>query len=414
MRLTVSLLKHQISKPMRRAWEAKYPFRVKNLDVPKVMVDKGIEITDPFAKPPREKFVPAPGHPIYVVPDNQLPTYNAEEVWEFAGMCQFAEGIKQAQQLTKSVVYDGMPDGVAQLMNRVEHPDQDAFLKRIILQSQVWDPTQEKLPKRIDKSYVMWKFQREYGIPTKRRLNIFVTSLIRFANSLIQGHYPSALSDRRLLIKPSLDTHYMFNGQQVVMKDTPDYLVMTRKPPSPFAHQTTVDATTTESIPDLFPILPTIDFKSTNHYTLADNIGLKNPLATDYNHPHTFITSNCDFWRNDNRQARTMMFCMGYTIAQARLRFGKDVKTLPEPICVQSVSIGETDLNFVFFQLNTLDFTSDSGVKNIAWLDTGNSLYQKILSQPWKGEDFKKHQYTDFEGTAFKKLLAVLLYDVTS
>ncbi|XP_060073103.1 large ribosomal subunit protein mL37-like [Ylistrum balloti] len=401
MRVTQPLLK-QIAKPFKRAWAAKYPYQVKEMpDIP-----DDIEISDPLKKTEwnrRKDLEPASQS----VDEKELPGYNTQPVWEFTNINRFIEGIKQAQNLTKTVVYSGMPESVSALMNEVEHPDQNDLLKRIILQSQVWDPSQQKLPRRIDKSCIKWNFQREYGIPRNKSIHILGTNMVRLANSLINARYPAAFKDQQLIIQPAFDAFYTFMGEKIVIKSTSNYLLMGPNPLPRFTDEDTVRRTNDEVIPDMYPILPTIDFKSTHFYDLINNIGFRS--STEF-HPHIFITSNCDYWNDDSRQARSMMYCLAHTIAEARLRFGKDVQTLPEPICVQTASVGETGLNFVFFQLNTLDFSSQSGVKNQAWLDTGNNLYTKILSQPWNGEEFLNHQYTDFTAEPFSKLLAVMQY----
>ncbi|OWF49757.1 39S ribosomal protein L37, mitochondrial-like [Mizuhopecten yessoensis] len=412
MRLTPPLLKHQIVRPFKRAWAAKYPYKVAdNKGLPKALVLKGIEIKDPYNNERTSEKLEPVAVPATVVPtkgpEEDLPGYNTKPVMEFTDTTRFIEGIRQAQHLTKSIVYNGMPEGVSSLMDRVEHSNQNKLLKRIILQSQKWDPAKDKLPRRIDKSCIKWNFQREYGIPRSRSIHILNTNLVRLANIIVNGHCPAAITDRQLHVKPAFDSHYTFMGEEIVLKGTPNFLLTGSYPLPPFSDESTVSSTTEEILPNMFPILPTIDFKSTHFYNLTNSVGF---LSNTDRHPHTFVTSSCDFWKDDFRQARSVMFCLAYTIAEARLRFGEDVQTLPEPICIQSVSVGETGINFVFFQLNTLDFSSESGVKNQAWLDTGNNLYTKIMSQPWNGSDFTKHRYTDFIETPFSKLLAAMQY----
>ncbi|RWS26779.1 hypothetical protein B4U80_00628 [Leptotrombidium deliense] len=74
-------------------------------------------------------------------------------------------------------------------------------------------------------------------------------------------------------------------------------------------------------------------------------------------------------------KARAVMMCYGYTVAEARRRFGnpldfKDLenyKDIPEPITTQCVFINQSkqSVGFAFFQLNTLSFDSD--IKNQIW-----------------------------------------------
>lgn len=55
-----------------------------------------------------------------------------------------------------------------------------------------------------------------------------------------------------------------------------------------------------------------------------------------------------------------------------------------------------------------MNFKTDDGVKNIAWLDEGNKLFDKLLSKPWL-EDRKVTRYENYDPEPFKKLLALFL-----
>lgn len=71
------------------------------------------------------------------------------------------------------------------------------------------------------------------------------------------------------------------------------------------------------------------------------------------------------------------------------------------------------NLNFLVFQLNTLDLDSSDGVKNIVWADTQNKFFERIMCQPWKHPERKitPTQYENFAGNAFEKFLAVYMYN---
>ena len=90
--------------------------------------------------------------------------------------------------------------------------------------------------------------------------------------------------------------------------------------------------------------------------------------------------------------------------------FQPDVKVLPEPITIQNINMDWTTLNFLCFQLNTLDTNSDDGVKNLAWCDNDNKLFVKNYPKPWR-EDKTWHQihYEDYSPEVFEKFLAVFL-----
>ena len=73
-----------------------------------------------------------------------------------------------------------------------------------------------------------------------------------------------------------------------------------------------------------------------------------------------------------------------------------------------------TTLNFLCFQLNTLDMQSDAGVKNLAWFDTDNQLFEKHYPKPWyEDEKFKKFRYEAYAPNVFEKFIAVYLNGVS-
>ena len=88
----------------------------------------------------------------------------------------------------------------------------------------------------------------------------------------------------------------------------------------------------------------------------------------------------------------------------------QDIINLPEPISVQCVNLSDTALNFTCFQLNTLNFDNDQGIKNFVWFDTGNQLFSRHLPQPWKEDEFyHKRRYENFNPAPFDKMLALIL-----
>lgn len=68
--------------------------------------------------------------------------------------------------------------------------------------------------------------------------------------------------------------------------------------------------------------------------------------------------------------------------------------------------------SFVFFQLNTLSFDSDNGIKNFAWIDGENYLFRKILSQPWMPKAIRFERLEDFDPNVFDKFMAMYLNGV--
>ena len=83
--------------------------------------------------------------------------------------------------------------------------------------------------------------------------------------------------------------------------------------------------------------------------------------------------------------------------------FQCDVKTLPEPITTQCIGTNGEMYSFMCFQLNTLNLDSGDGIKNMAWFDSDNVMYQKILP---KRAMLRNTKYEDYDPEVFKKFLA--------
>ncbi|KAL5019689.1 hypothetical protein ScPMuIL_002581 [Solemya velum] len=406
MKLTNKLCAQHIGFQIKRIWKTKATYKDFPIRVPRVLSEKNIEVINPLEKPPLPRWEP-PRQTVHInqLPPEQHPAYNEEPAYICWHKSRFIEGLKQACVLSKCQTFQGFPPAVEKLIGKIDIPEQDMLVQRYIMQSQKWDPTKEKLPKRIDTSYIMWKFQREYGIPRSKSMCILINNLVRLCQMIV-CRYPSAIQDRRQIFKPYLGTHYYFKDKLILINGVNEILQLSNKPLAPFADEETVDSSVTTAIPDIYPIFPTIDLTESHIYRLQNNTGfLQEPK---HRYPHTLFMANKDFWPESVRQSRAIMYCLGYAVSQAMARFGPDVQKLPEPISVQCVNISETTLNFVFFQLNTMNFKTDDGVKNIAWLDEGNKLYDKLLSKPWL-EDRKVTRYENYDPEPFKKLLALFL-----
>jgi len=91
-------------------------------------------------------------------------------------------------------------------------------------------------------------------------------------------------------------------------------------------------------------------------------------------------------------------------------------KRLVEPIVVNGVSLSNEKLNYVTFQLNTLNLTDNSGVKNIVYYDLNNELYlnrprlEKLPYPTLKNLQRLALMHLEYNPAAFDKLLSVLAF----
>jgi large subunit ribosomal protein L37 len=87
-----------------------------------------------------------------------------------------------------------------------------------------------------------------------------------------------------------------------------------------------------------------------------------------------------------------------------------DTTTLPAPISAQCIHSNGTDFHLIFYQLNTLDFSSSNGIKNFVWFDRSNRLFEKVIP---KRAMLRNTKYEDYDPEILKKLLAVYLNGIT-
>lgn len=57
-------------------------------------------------------------------------------------------------------------------------------------------------------------------------------------------------------------------------------------------------------------------------------------------------------------------------------------QVLEKPVVLQSVATNGRLFQFLVFQLNTTDLTSDTGVKNLVWLEEDQPLYDYAKVRP--------------------------------
>ncbi|KAK7461162.1 hypothetical protein BaRGS_00038782 [Batillaria attramentaria] len=380
MKLTQALCKRSMPYEWKKLMDRRLNFPDYPARIPQILVDKGVKVVDPTEKPPQERWYPPVDDPrFYKHPKpEEYVNYNEDPAYVCTTSTCIHEGMRQVARLAKTQVIQGLPSSVDRLIGTVKIPQQNLLLQRYIMQAQRWNTTKERLPKRIDPRKPGWKFGVQYGIPAKLQAGILIRNMLR-------------------LYKP------------VVVRGMSEWLITSNKALPRFADEETVDTTVNYTLPDLFPIAPTIDLHVDHNYTLDHNTGLKSGIS--HGHPHTIFITDVNHWNHDQRMARSLLFSLGYAIAQAHRQYG-NVTKLPEPVCTQCVSLDHQTLNFVFLQLNTLAFDNDNGIKNIAWVDGGNHLFQKILSQPWMPKAIRDERLEDFDPAVFEKLLAVYLNGV--
>lgn len=74
-----------------------------------------------------------------------------------------------------------------------------------------------------------------------------------------------------------------------------------------------------------------------------------------------------------------LMFMFGRLIAQAVNNHGNKIgDVLEQPLSAQCLISDGFRLSLICAQLNTLEFSTDDGLKNMAWIKPGIQMYNKV------------------------------------
>ncbi|CAD5122363.1 DgyrCDS10800 [Dimorphilus gyrociliatus] len=305
-----------------------------------------------------------------------------------------------------------MPEPVTRAKGLITIPDQDKLMQRYIMQSHWWDPTKEKLAKRKT-DLVLWRYKAEFGIPPEKMTSIFLRNLVRLLN-LSGSEHKQFIDERRTTYQHHVSAQYPFQDNTIWTRFVSEVAVSGEDPLPRFTSSENVHKTIDDKLPDIYPISPMVDLKRQHIWRIENNTGWISNF--NYQAPHIiFINNNnkgiyehTDSWKIGQNNARALMTCMAHATAFAKFQYGTDVKILPQPICVQAVHSDSVNLNFVFFQLNTLDLTSvETGIKNQVWFDSNNALIER--HEP-KRSMLRNTRLLNYDPEVLRKMLAVYAY----
>lgn len=414
MRLTFRLyagIRDVTVRNWNKVWRNRGKFYDYPVQIPQPLLDKETEIVDMSNQAPKLQSwtPPVPDDPRWAkpIPPEEQPDWKDEPSFMHKGDVRLFEGVKQACLIAKAQHFESFPPCVDQLIGAVETSHRDLLLQRAIMQSQVWNTDQDKLPKPPkDPRKPIWKWTRKFGITRQKSSLILLRNLLRMGQSHITD-FPS-LNSRKQIIDLPFYSYVIYRDKPIVMQETLDVLLTSDQMLAPFGDESVVDASVMHKIPDMWPVFPTVDFLETNNYELLSDTGFRK--EGQFTCPHTLIqVPRKTHWESQHYQASQVMTCLQYTAALARNKFGEDVRILPEPICVQHVMVEQSRLFFAFFQLNTLDLSSDTGIKNLVWTGPVSHLFEKIMGQPWMSRPLKFDKLVNYDPEAYENFLAVYL-----
>ncbi|KAL1375215.1 hypothetical protein pipiens_017626 [Culex pipiens pipiens] len=351
MRLTSVVLRQHIGFHFKRHWIVQGKRVPSETGATAELAARGIPVVDPNALirerrelgprvevvgqlPPEVKF------------DETHPLYKREPCYVYGDRNVLLEGVRQAQVLVNTVVYDELPLKVEERLEKTKIPTAlDRSMQQSVLAALVFDAEQVKTAVVKDPERPAYKLPRNYGISDERRNRLLLSKLLLHCERFTG---PSVASSRKIL-----------SNVRFVVPLAKD-LDRCRVPaPGP---------TPAGSV----PLRETVTIPTSNHYEWQTQYPIR---RADYRfaNPHTILVhcSPADVANqfetpvtDDQREGRLMLKAFAVAASRARQLYGDSVKLLPRPITVQAVQTDSKWFHFGIYQLNTLDLEADGDGQN--------------------------------------------------
>ncbi|XP_058130584.1 large ribosomal subunit protein mL37 [Anopheles ziemanni] len=367
MRLTNTLLRQHIGFFFKKHWLQQGKRVPNSTGAEEELAARGIRVVDPEEvlkeQRPREHFhipgmVPPP-----VAFDETHPLWQQEQAYVFRDSNVLLEGVRQAQCLLNTVVFDDLPLKIEEKLDQTKLPNQlDRSMQQSVLSALVFDTEQVKTTIIKVPERPAFKLPRAYGISEGRRnlliLSKLVTHCERFAG-------PSVNANRKVVYNAQFLVPITKDGERTLLNLKADSMIISNAPIHPL--DTAVYRPMDQDLPALFPLKETVSIPQHNIYDWRNEY----PINRNYplSHPHTVLIhcSSGDVKNatelpvtRDQIEGRTMVKAFSVAAARARQLYGDDVKTLPQPITVQAVQTDSKSFHFSVYQLNTLDLSSST------------------------------------------------------
>lgn len=253
----------------------------------------------------------------------------------------------------------------------------------------------------------------EEEIPEKTYSPVLLEDLLHLCRTMT-AKYPS-LANRMMAQDYRITATWERESALLQVHGINGKILNVMNPLESIASKDEILATESHILETFYPIAPTIDLEEVNVYETTNDTGFREHYP--YPHPHTIYFARCDSYLKmepEQLRAKMLMFAFGNAVAKAKILYGDEPQVLEKPIVVQSVGTDGRCFHFLVFQLNTTDLDSSQGIKNIAWLDADQLLYEDARSQP----EIKKKVVVvpagihGYRPETFKKFLAFYLHGV--
>ncbi|XP_028831742.1 large ribosomal subunit protein mL37 [Denticeps clupeoides] len=324
----------------------------------------------------------------------EMALYKEKPCYTFHQRSNVLEGVKQSLWLTKSKLVKGLP---IQILSLAEDPanqieNQDERVQNAIRHSRFWDTTEGRPPRE--------KF-----------CSTLLHNLLHLCGTLQVSH--PALGKRILADHYRLSATWSRGEDLFQVRGQNGLLLNSMSPVPVLAGKEEIMKTTDHVLETFYPISPTIDLQRTQVYDVRNDTGFRQDYL--YPHAHTlFILEQGKLPRlyPEQLRAKMVMFTFGNALARAHALYGSEPQVLEKPIVVQSIATNGRVFQFVVFQLNTTDLATDTGVKNMVWVEEDQALYEFAKVRPL----IKKKAVqvpaglSGYQPDTFKKFLALCLH----
>lgn len=380
MKFTQILYKQHIGRQIKRLWYAKRERKISDSMVEQHLSTLGIQVKDPLEviapkKERKRKLEINCSKP--KIAFDEKPDSKARTCLIFKDHNVLQLGVQQAQILTNTVCLSQSFSNYIQspLPHLPEYVDD--VVKRALYTSNIFDASQELLPKRKDPERPAWVFPRNYGITECRKMQNLSRKLLQICESL-SG--PDIAQKRFILYNGITQLNFDKESNLIQFILRSDVMVMSASPLKPVESS---NSNMEIDLPNICPMHYTISLDKINVYKTEDiyPVSTTSPWInahTIFVHYDPVEVKNLTGLPVTEDQIISRSLMKSYTIAAscARQRFGLSVKKLPEPITVQCIQSDGKNYHFFVFQLNSLD-VNDDRVKNFWYTLPSSALYEK-------------------------------------
>ena len=324
--------------------------------------------------------MPTPGSP-------DDPAYKSKTALVYQRHKRLLEPLNLPLNFTNTILEKGVPQRFEQFQQRITLDESSIDIaKRRINWCLNNDSAMRKLPIRRTFPYLDQRPPRVWGVTENRKENHLLITLNDLANQNASKLF-GVNSDVVLQRITNLNCVLSFERDQknVLMNLESDFVTLLQniKPniEAKLPEFGEKNSSSKNELASIHPLTWEIGFDSKNFYTDKTEFSIPNHSAIQT----IYLSNNNVVTRQDiDFQGRAIMFCYGYAVQQAKLRYNtKDFEQiqLESPINIQCIFSNPTNykIGSVLFELNSLN-PSDVNNRNRAWILPVNSVLDDVES----------------------------------